>query len=125
MKKVTITVKREQTYTIEFDENKIDSEFIKAWSAGITDITEEPDEICMQDIESVDESNYPYLNLAKQVAYNIMVNDCDYIEGLEFQHVVDNDIITIEPDRENYAVWYELSGYPETEYEFDLGNTEL
>lgn len=125
MKKVTVTVKREQTYTIEFDENKIDGEFIKSWSESITDITEEPDEICMQDLESVDESDYPYLNLAKSIAYNIMVNDCDYIEGLEFQHVIDSDIITIEPDRENYAVWYEQAGYPDTEYEFDLDNTEL
>lgn len=125
MKKVTVTVKKEQTYTIEFDENKIDSEFIKAWSESITDITKEPDEVYSDCLEAFGEENYPYLNLAKEVAYNVMVNDCEYIEGLKFQHVVDNDIITISPDRENYAVWYEQVGYPDTEYEFDLDNTEL
>lgn len=125
MKKVTVTVKREQTYTIEFDENKIDNKFIEAWSKYMTDITGEPDELCLQELESVGENNYPYLNLAKEVAYNVMVNECDYVEGLQFQRIVDNDVLTIAPDRENYAVWYEQAGYPDTEYEFDLDNTKL
>ncbi|MEG2276655.1 MAG: hypothetical protein RSA53_05400 [Odoribacter sp.] len=125
MKKVTITIRREQTYAIEIDDSKLDKQFIDAWSKYMTDITDEPNELCMDDIERVGENNYPYLNLAKEIAYNVMVNECDYVEGLKFQHVVDNDIITIAPDRENYSVWYEQVGYPDTEYEFDLDNTEL
>ena len=125
MKKITLTIRREQTYTIEIDDNKLDKQFVDAWSEHITDITDEPDELCLDELESVGENNYPYLNLAKQVAYNVMVNDCDYVEGLQFQHVMDTDIITIEPDRENYAVWYEQIGYPDTEYEFDMDNTDI
>lgn len=126
MKKVTLTIKREQTYTIEFDENKLNKEFIEEWSKYITDITEEPEELsCYVVDHNITEGDYPYLNLAKSVAYNVMVNDCDHIEGLEFQHVMDNDFMTIKPDRENYAAWYEQIGYPDTEYEFDFDSTEL
>ena len=91
----------------------------------MNDITGEPDELCLEELDRIDENNYPYLNLAKEVAYNVMVNECDYVEGLQFQRIVNNDVLTIAPDRENYAVWYEQVGYPDTEYEFDLDNTKL
>ncbi|MDR2913456.1 MAG: hypothetical protein LBV74_01240 [Tannerella sp.] len=125
MKKVNLTIRTERTFSIEFDETKINKKFIEAWSKGISDIREEPAEISCYCIDlDISEDDYPYLNLAKSIAYAIHVNESDNLEGLGFQDITKNELFSTEVDND-IPVHYERIGYLEDDYEFDLDNTEL
>lgn len=123
MKKVRLTIKTERTFDFEFDETKIDKEFIDAWSEHISDIREDPESFRCYMEEMLPESMFPFVNLAESIAYAIHENDADHIEGLRFQDITENELFTPERDPE-VAVYFKRNGYLETEYELDLDETD-
>lgn len=123
MKKVRLTIKTERTFDFEFDETKIDKEFIDAWSEHISDIRTDPESYRGYMDEMLPEAMFPFVNLAESIAYAIHVNDDDHIEGLRFQDITENELFTPERDPE-VAVYFKRDGYLETEYELDLDETD-
>lgn len=122
MKKVRLTIRTEQEFEIEIDDTTINEEFIESWSNYIFDLRTEPDGTSYS--TKVDKKHWPYLNLAENIAYNIFVNDADHVEALEFQDITPSEFITRTPDP-NIPVHYKRLGHMETEYEYDLDQSQL
>lgn len=124
MKKVTLTVKREQTFEIQFDEKKIDGAFLRAWEDGINrELFCEPYEI-LYAREDFSKSDFPYINLAKSIAYQIAEYDANHLEGLQFQNMTPNEFVSRKKDND-IPVQYIQRGYMDVDFELDFDNTEL
>lgn len=123
MKKVSITIKTERTFNFEFDDTKIDQQFIDAWSEHISDIRKDPESYRHYMDEMLPESMFPFVNLAESIAYAIHQNDADHLEVLRFQDITENALFTPQRDPE-VAVYFERIGRIETEYELDLDETD-
>lgn len=122
MKKVNITIKREQTFEIQIDDSKIDSEVIKSWSEHMWDLTEQPESLYGYCERQCEDSDFPYVNLAQSIAYAIFVNESDYIECLRFQNITPNELFT--PSRDlDYPIHYICVDSADTEYEFNSCET--
>ena len=103
---------------IEFDDTKLDREWIKEWSRYIYDLDDKPIELCS---DTVSEESIPFFNLAKTVGYSVAVNQDDHVEGLQFYP---NCYKGINPERDaETAVFYEIVSV-DTGYEFDLENSQ-
>lgn len=124
MKKVTITIKTERTFEVQFNEQMLNEEWIQNWNEHIFCINGEPKWMMWPEQERVNESDYPFLNLAESVAFALHENQDDRVEMLRFQNITENELFEVKKDP-SYPVHYKRIGRLETEYEVDWDNTDL
>jgi len=124
MKKVRVTIKREQTFDIEFNDKNLDDKFIEEWGKYMFDLKEPPEDAPYFYEDDTDEKDYPFLNLANAIAYQIAENDADNLEGLKFQDITPNEFNLNKKDPD-ISVHYKRIGYMDTEYEYDLQESIL
>ena len=122
MKKIRLTIKREVSLDIEFDDTKLDQEWIKNWSDYISNLNQEPDGFSYATVpEDIPDESIPFFNLAEQVGCAVVVNQVDYVEGLRVYPICYKEI---NPKRDaETAVFYKIIG-DDTEYEFDFDNSQ-
>ena len=107
---------------IEFDDTKLDQEWIKNWSDYISNLNQEPDGFSYATVpEDISDESIPFFNLAEHVGYAVVVNQDDHVEGLQFYPTYYKGI---NPERDaETAVFYEITE-DDTEYEFDFDNSQ-
>ena len=122
MKKIRLTIKREVSLEIEFDDTKLRQEWVTNWTHYISDLNKEPDGFSYATVpeDSPDES-IRFFNLVEQVGYTVVMNQDDYVEGLQFYPTCYKGI---DPKRDaETAVFYKITE-DDTEYEFDFDNSQ-
>lgn len=122
MKKITVTVKTEKTYEVLIDETIVDKPIIDNYAKHFSDkILDAPEELEFEfDDIKVKEEDYPYLNIAKVVAYQKTEYDNENVEGLPPVHYVNY------PKSKDTPVGISISeDTSDVEFEFDFNNIRL
>lgn len=122
MKKIRLTIKREVSLDIEFDDTKLNQEWVTNWAHYISYLNKEPDGFSYATVpEDIPDESIPFFNLAEQVGCAVVVNQVDYVEGLRVYPICYKEI---NPKRDaEAAVFYKIIG-DDTEYEFDFDNSQ-
>jgi hypothetical protein len=125
MKTITVKITTEKVYKIEFDETVFDKEIIDNYERYFdSDVKEEPREreifrldLDEQEEYGITENDYPFFNMAKQIAYLKSEFDSLNNEGMPNIH---ETIYTKDKDAAYGAyLTEERSDY---DFEFDLDN---
>lgn len=122
MKKIRLTVTQVVDIDVMIDDRVIDADFIRGWEESMFDLHQEPESIPYDMREDYAQDDYAYFNLAEAIAYSVVVNQDDHLEGLKFRSEATRGMNPIADM--GCAVFYDIK-YEQVDYEAELDYCEL